>query len=408
MKVLVINAGSSSLKYQLFDMKDESVLCSGIVERIGLNGSRLIHKARGNKYTIESDVKDHKIALRFVLDILTDDEKGVIKTMDEINAVGHRVVHGGETFSGSVLIDENVMKALEDNVELAPLHNPPNIMGIKAAEELLPNVPQVGTFDTAFHQTLSKKAYLYAIPLRYYTKYKIRRYGFHGTSHFYVSSRTAEILNRPIEEMKIITCHIGNGSSIAAVKYGKSIDTSMGFTPLEGLVMGTRSGDLDPAIVTFLQEKENLSYKEINNILNKESGAFGLSNGLSSDMRDIEDAALKDHNDSAKMALDIYNYRIAKYIGAYAAAMNGVDAITFTAGVGENSAYTRADVCSYLEFLGLKIDPNKNSIRGKETVISTDDSKVKVLVVPTNEELVIARDTQKIVQNIKRDEEEVV
>jgi len=408
LKVLVINAGSSSLKYQLFDMKDESVLCSGIVERIGLNGSRLIHKARGNKYTIESDVKDHKIALRFVLDILTDDEKGVIKTMDEINAVGHRVVHGGETFSGSVLIDENVMKALEDNVELAPLHNPPNIMGIKAAEELLPNVPQVGTFDTAFHQTLSKKAYLYAIPLRYYTKYKIRRYGFHGTSHFYVSSRTAEILNRPIEEMKIITCHIGNGSSIAAVKYGKSIDTSMGFTPLEGLVMGTRSGDLDPAIVTFLQEKENLSYKEINNILNKESGAFGLSNGLSSDMRDIEDAALKDHNDSAKMALDIYNYRIAKYIGAYAAAMNGVDAITFTAGVGENSAYTRADVCSYLEFLGLKIDPNKNSIRGKETVISTDDSKVKVLVVPTNEELVIARDTQKIVQNIKRDEEEVV
>ncbi|MGC8544679.1 acetate kinase [Athalassotoga sp.] len=402
MKILVINAGSSSLKYQLFDMKDESVLCSGIVERIGLNGSRLVHKAQGKKYTIESAVKDHKIALKLVLDILIDKEKGVIKSMDEINAVGHRVVHGGETFSGSVLIDEKVMKALEDNIELAPLHNPPNIMGIRAAKELLPDVPHVGTFDTAFHQTLSKKAYLYAIPLRYYTKYKIRRYGFHGTSHFYVSHRTAEILNKPVEEMKIITCHIGNGSSVAAVKYGKSVDTSMGFTPLEGLVMGTRSGDLDPAIVTFLQEKENLSYKEINSILNKESGAFGLSNGLSSDMRDIENAALEDHNDAAKMALDIYDYRIAKYVGAYAAAMNGVDAITFTAGVGENSAYTRADVCSYLEFLGLKVDPNKNNIRGKEAIISTDDSKVKVLVVPTNEELVIARDTQKITQNIKK------
>lgn len=401
MKVLVINAGSSSLKYQLFDMKDESVLCSGIVERVGLNGSRLVHKARGKKYTIESVVKDHKIALKLVLDILTDNEKGVIKSMSEINAVGHRVVHGGETFSGSVLIDEKVMKALEDNIELAPLHNPPNIMGIRAAQELLPDVPHVCTFDTAFHQTLSKKAYLYAIPLRYYMKYKIRRYGFHGTSHFYVSYRTAEILKKPIEEMKIITCHIGNGSSVTAVKYGKSIDTSMGFTPLEGLVMGTRSGDLDPAIVTFLQEKENLSYKEINGILNKESGAFGLSNGLSSDMRDIETAALEDHNDAAKIALDIYNYRIAKYVGAYAAAMNGVDAITFTAGVGENSAYTRADVCSYLEFLGLKVDPNKNNIRGKEAIISTDDSKVKVLVVPTNEELVIARDTQKIAQNIK-------
>jgi acetate kinase len=402
LKILVINAGSSSLKYQLFDMKDESVLCSGIVERIGLNGSRLVHKVQGKKYTIESAVKDHKIALKLVLDILADKEKGVIKSMDEINAVGHRVVHGGESFSGSVLIDEKVMKALEDNIQLAPLHNPPNIMGIRAAQELLPNVPHVGTFDTAFHQTLSKKAYLYAIPLKYYTKYKIRRYGFHGTSHFYVSHRTAEILKKPVEEMKIITCHIGNGSSVAAVKYGKSIDTSMGFTPLEGLVMGTRSGDLDPAIVTFLQEKENLSYKEINNILNKESGAFGLSNGLSSDMRDIENAALEDHNDAAKMALDIYDYRIAKYVGAYAAAMNGVDAITFTAGVGENSAYTRADVCSYLEFLGLKVDPNKNNIRGKEAIISTDDSKVKVLVVPTNEELVIARDTQKIAQSIKK------
>ena len=401
LKILVINAGSSSLKYQLFDMKDESVLCSGIVERIGLAGSRLVHKAKGKKYSLEQEVKDHKVALKIVLDTLVDPEKGVMKSMDEIDAVGHRVVHGGEAFSGSVLIDKKVMKALEDNIQLAPLHNPPNIMGIKAAQELLPNVPHVGTFDTAFHQTLSKKAYLYAIPIRYYAKYKIRRYGFHGTSHFYVSNRTASILGKPIEELKIITCHIGNGSSIAAVKYGKSIDTSMGFTPLEGLVMGTRSGDLDPAIVTFLQEKEALSYKQINDVLNKESGVFGLANGLSSDMRDIENAALEDHNEGAKIALDIYDYRIAKYIGAYAAAMNGVDAITFTAGVGENSPYTRMDVCSYLEFLGIKIDEDKNKGRGKEVVISTDDSKVKVLVVPTNEELVIARDTQKITSEIE-------
>jgi len=402
LKVLVINAGSSSLKYQLFDMTDENVLCSGIVERIGLDGSRLVHKLNGQKHVKEQSVKDHRVALKIVLEILTDKTYGVIDSMKEIDAVGHRVVHGGETFSGSVLIDEKVMKALEDNIELAPLHNPPNIMGIKAAKELLPDVPHVGTFDTAFHQTLPKKAYLYAIPLRYYEKYKIRRYGFHGTSHFYVSRRTAEILGKPIEELKIITCHIGNGSSVAAVKYGKSVDTSMGFTPLEGLVMGTRSGDLDPAIVTFLQEKEGLSYKEINNILNKESGAYGLSNGLSSDMRDIENAALEDHNEVAKLALDIYDYRIAKYVGAYAAAMNGVDAIAFTAGVGENSPYTRADVCSYLEFLGLKIDNAKNNIRGKEAIISTEDSKVKALVVPTNEELVIARDTQKIAQSIKK------
>ncbi|BBJ27945.1 acetate kinase [Athalassotoga saccharophila] len=402
MKVLVINAGSSSLKYQLFDMTNENVLCSGIVERIGLDGSRLVHKLNGQKHVKDQEVKDHRVALKIVLEILTDKTYGVIGSMKEIDAVGHRVVHGGETFSGSVLIDEKVMKALEDNIELAPLHNPPNIMGIKAAKELLPDVPHVGTFDTAFHQTLPKKAYLYAIPLRYYEKYKIRRYGFHGTSHFYVSHRTAEILGRPIEELKIITCHIGNGSSVAAVKYGKSIDTSMGFTPLEGLVMGTRSGDLDPAIVTFLQEKEHLSYKEINNILNKESGAYGLSNGLSSDMRDIENAALEDHNEVAKLALDIYDYRIAKYVGAYAAAMNGVDAIAFTAGVGENSPYTRADVCSYLEFLGLKIDNAKNNIRGKEAIISTEDSKVKALVVPTNEELVIARDTQKIAKSIKK------
>ncbi len=401
MKVLVINAGSSSLKYQLFNMDDESVLCSGIVERIKLDGSRLIHKVGTKKYTEETPVKDHKVALEIVLKTLVDSEKGVIKSMDEINAVGHRVVHGGETFSGSVLIDEKVMKALEDNVELAPLHNPPNIMGIMAAKELLPNVPQVGVFDTAFHQTLPEKAYLYAIPIKYYKKYKVRRYGFHGTSHFYVSRRAAEILETPVEKLKTITCHIGNGASIAAVKYGKSVDTSMGFTPLEGLVMGTRCGDMDPAIVTFLQEKEGLTPKEVNDILNKQSGVYGLTNGFSSDMRDIEDAALDGSNELAKLALDIYDYRIAKYVGAYAAAMNGVDAIVFTGGVGENSPYTRKDVCSYLEFLGIEIDDEKNNVRGKERIISTSDSKVKVLIVPTNEELVIARDTKKIVENLK-------
>ncbi len=403
MKVLVINAGSSSLKYQLFNMEDESVLCSGIVERIKLEGSRLIHKVNSKKFTVETPVKDHKVALEIVLKTLTDDEKGVIKSMDEIDAVGHRVVHGGETFSGSVLIDEKVMKALEENIELAPLHNPPNIMGITAAKELLPNVPQVGVFDTAFHQTLPPKAYFYAIPMKYYKKYKIRRYGFHGTSHFYVSRRAAEILGKPVEELKIITCHIGNGASIAAVKYGKSIDTSMGFTPLEGLVMGTRCGDMDPAIVTFLQEKEGMTSQEVTNMLNKQSGVYGLTNGFSSDMRDVEDAALEGTNELAKVALEMYDYRIAKYVGAYAAAMNGVDAIIFTGGVGENSPYTRTDVCSYLEFLGLKIDESKNDMRGKEEIISTEDSKVKVLVVPTNEELVIARDTKKIVDKLKNE-----
>ena len=400
MKVLVINSGSSSLKYQLFNMEDESVLCNGIVERINLNGSKLVHKVNSKKYTVETPVKDHKVALKMVLDTLLDEEKGVIHSMEEINAVGHRVVHGGETFSGSVLIGDDVMKALEDNVELAPLHNPPNIMGIVAAKELLPNVPQVGVFDTAFHQTLPEKAYFYAIPMKYYEKYKVRRYGFHGTSHYYVSRRAAEMVKKPVEDLKIITCHIGNGASITAVKNGKSVDTSMGFTPLEGLVMGTRCGDMDPAIVTFLQEKENLSTKEINDILNKKSGVYGLTNGFSSDMRDIEDAAL-DGSKTSKLALDMYDYRIAKYIGAYAAAMNGVDIIVFTAGVGENSPHTRRDVCSYLEFLGLKIDDEKNNTRGKESVISTEDSKVKVLVVPTNEELVIARDTKKIIESLK-------
>ncbi len=400
MKVLVINSGSSSLKYQLFDMKDESVLCSGIVERIKLNGSRLVHKVGAKRYTFETPVSDHKVALKIVLSTLTDAEKGVIKSMNEIDAVGHRVVHGGETFSGSVLIEEEVMKALEDNIELAPLHNPPNIMGIVAAKGLLPNVPHVGVFDTAFHQSLSKKSYLYAIPMKYYTKYKVRRYGFHGTSHFYVSRRAAEILAKPVEDLKIITCHIGNGASITAVKYGKSVDTSMGFTPLEGLVMGTRCGDMDPAIVTFLQEKEHLTASEINDILNKKSGIYGITNGFSSDMRDIEEAA-EDGNELAKIALEMYDYRIAKYIGAYAAAMNGVDAIVFTAGVGESSPYTRKDVCSYLEFLGLKIDDKRNDVHGKESIISTEDSKVKVLVVPTNEELVIARDTKKIVESMK-------
>lgn len=402
LKVLVINSGSSSLKYQLFSMEGETVLCSGIVERINLKGSRLVHKVDKKRYTVEQDIENHKFALELVLRTLTDSENGVIDSMEEIDAIGHRVVHGGETFSGSVFIDEKVLKALEDNVEIAPLHNPPNIMGIKAASELLPDVPQIGVFDTAFHQTLPKKAFLYAIPMKYYAKYKIRRYGFHGTSHFYVSRRAAEMLGKPVEDLKIVTCHVGNGASVTAVRNGKSIDTSMGFTPLEGLVMGTRTGDMDPAIVTFIERKEGLSCDDMDKILNKESGIFGITKGLSSDMRDIEDAA-EEGNEIAKLALDMYDYRIAKYVGAYAAAMNGVDAIVFTAGVGENSPYTRTDVCSYLEFLGIKIDEEKNKIRGgKEGIISTEDSKVKVMVVPTNEELVIARDTKEIIENMEK------
>ncbi|HHY90514.1 MAG TPA: acetate kinase [Clostridiales bacterium] len=397
MNVLVINCGSSSIKYQLIDMNDENVLAKGLVERIGIEGSVLKHEVPGkDKVVIEKPMPDHKVALKLVLDALVDEAHGVIKGMDEINAVGHRVVHAGEKFSGSVIITDEVIQALEECIELAPLHNPPNLMGIAACKELMPNTPMVGVFDTAFHQTMPKSAYIYPLPYEYYEKYGLRKYGFHGTSHRYVSQRAAEFLGKNLEDLKMITCHLGNGASVAAVLGGKSVDTSMGFTPLEGLAMGTRCGDIDPAIVTFLMEKENLNSEGINTILNKKSGVLGIS-GVSSDFRDIESAA-KEGNERAQLALDAFNNRVKKYIGAYAAIMGGVDVIVFTAGLGENSASNRAEICKGLEFLGVKLDPEKNNVRGKDAVISTDDSKVTVLVIPTNEELMIARDTKALLQ----------
>ncbi len=396
MKVLVLNSGSSSVKYQMLDMENESVLCKGIAERIGIHGSRIVHKVSGEKYIKEVELPNHDKAIEEVINILTDEEWGVLKDISEIKAVGHRVVHGGEKFASSVLIDDEVMKVLEENVDLAPLHNPPNIMGIKAIMKLLPNVPNVAVFDTAFHQSMPKKAFLYAIPMEYYEKHRIRRYGFHGTSHRYVSKRAAEILGKPYESLKIISAHLGNGASIAAIMNGRSVDTSMGFTPLEGLVMGTRSGDLDPAIVVILQQKFGMSSEEVYNLLNKKSGVLGLY-GKSSDMRDIEDGVFEG-DQLARLVLDIYEYRIAKYIGAYAAAMNGVDVIIFTAGVGENSPILREEICeNYLGYLGIKIDKKANDVKSKERIISTPDSKVTVMTIPTNEELVIARDTYEIV-----------
>ncbi len=397
MKVLVVNCGSSSIKYQFLDMDTEQVICKGLAERVGIPGSRIVHKKGEEKTVVEKPMKDHEEALKHVLELIVDEKVGGVKDLSEIHAVGHRVVHGGEKFSGSVLIDEEVMMALEEYSYLAPLHNPPNIMGIRAIQKLLPGVPNVAVFDTAFHSKMPAKAYLYAIPHEYYKKYKIRRYGFHGTSHRYVSMRTAEILGLDYKKSKIITVHLGNGASIAAVLNGKSIDTSMGFTPLEGLVMGTRCGDIDASIVTFLMEREGLTAEEVYTILNKKSGVLGLTDGFSSDMRDIEDKALEG-DPVCRLALDIYEYRIAKYIGAYVAAMNGVDAIAFTAGVGENSPITRKEVCeNYLGYLGIKIDDEKNNVKGEERIISTPDSKVKVLLVPTNEELMIARDTKEII-----------
>ena len=395
MKVLVINCGSSSLKYQLIDMETESVLAKGLCERIGIEGSRLKHEPTGkDKVVIEENMADHNDAVKMVLDALVDPNHGVISSMDEINAIGHRVVHGGEEFSGSVVIDDAVMNALVKCSDLAPLHNPANIIGIKACEKIMPGVPQCGVFDTAFHQTVPKKAYLYALPYEYYEKYGVRRYGFHGTSHRFVSSEAAKMMGKPIEETKIITCHLGNGGSIAAVEHGKSVDTTMGFTPLEGLIMGTRCGDIDPSIVTFLENKEGLSAKEVDEIMNKKSGVLGIS-GVSSDFRDVE-AAAAEGNERAQVALDAFAYKVAKSIGSYAAAMNGVDAIVFTAGLGENSGSTRQEICDYLGYLGVKLDAEANSKRGKAMEISTADSKVKVFVIPTNEELVIARDTKEL------------
>ena len=395
MKILVLNCGSSSLKYQLIYMETEDVLAKGLCERIGIEGSKLKHQPTGKADVSFNDyMEDHNVAVRMVLDALTNAEHGVVKSMNEINAVGHRVVHGGEYFANSVVIDKEVLAAIESCCELAPLHNPANLIGIAACERIMPNVPQVAVFDTAFHQTMPERAYLYAIPYEYYDKYKIRRYGFHGTSHRFVSEEAAVMLERPYDQTKTITCHLGNGGSICAVRNGKSIDTTMGFTPLEGLVMGTRAGDIDAAVITFLMEKENLTPKEMDDILNRKSGVLGIS-GVSSDFRDVEDAS-EHGNQRAEAALDVFAYKVAKNIGAYAAAMNGVDCIVFTAGLGENSGSTRRLVCDYLGYLGVHIDSYNNSLRGKAMEISASDSRVRVLVIPTNEELVIARDTKEL------------
>jgi len=397
MNVLVINCGSSSLKYQLINSESEEVLAKGLCERIGIDGSAITHQpAGGNKVTTEVEMKNHTQAVQYVIEKLTDKEVGVIASLDEIDAVGHRVVHGGEKFASSVVITDEIIKAIEECNDLAPLHNPANLIGINSCKEIMPNVPMVAVFDTAFHQTMPKKAFLYGLPYEYYDKYKVRRYGFHGTSHDFVSNRAGEILGKKREDLKIVVCHLGNGASVSAVKEGKSIDTSMGLTPLEGLIMGTRSGDMDPAIVTFLAEKENLSAKEVIDICNKKSGMLGLSNGVSSDFRDLS-LAEEAGNEFAKDALETYAYRVAKYIGAYAMGMKGLDVVIFTAGVGENNSAVRAKICEYLTLFDTKIDVEKNSIRGEETIISTEDSKVKVMVIPTNEELAIARETVALV-----------
>jgi acetate kinase len=395
MKVLVINAGSSSLKYQLIDMTTESPLAIGLCERIGIKDSIITQKRfDGKKYEKTTDFPNHKVALEAALKVLIDPEFGVIKNMDEIKAVGHRVVHGGEKFTSSALLTKDVEKAIKDCFELAPLHNPPNMMGIEAAEEIIPGLPNVVVFDTAFHMTIPKYAYIYALPYSMYEKYGIRKYGFHGTSHFYVSRRAAAMLGKPLEETKIITCHLGNGSSIAAVKGGKSVETTMGFTPLEGVAMGTRCGSIDPAVVPFMMEKEGLSTREVDNLMNKKSGALGVS-GISNDFRDLDEAASKG-SERAELALEIFAYKIKKVIGEYSAVLNGVDAIVFTAGIGENSASIRKRILSDLDGIGIKIDEEKNKIRGQEIDISTPDSKIRVLVIPTNEELTIARDTKEI------------
>lgn len=397
MKVLVINCGSSSLKYQLIDSETEGVLAKGLCERIGIEGSMLTHQPAGkDKIKTELDMPDHTAAVQYVLEALTDKENGCIASLDEIDAIGHRIVHGGEKFSGSVVLNDEVLEAIAECNELAPLHNPANLIGIRSCSKLMPNVPQVGVFDTAFHQTMPAKAYLYGLPYEYYEKYKVRRYGFHGTSHDFVSARAAEILGKSRDDLKIIVCHLGNGASISAVDHGKCVDTSMGLTPLEGLIMGTRSGDIDPAIVDFIAEKEGCTAKDMNNVLNKKSGVLGLSK-VSSDFRDLA-AAAADGNVLAKNALEAYAYRVAKYIGSYVAAMNGVDVIAFTAGVGENNAEARGMICQYLGYLGTTIDAEQNKIRGEEIILSTKDSRVTVMVVPTNEELAIARETVALVK----------
>lgn len=397
MKILVINCGSSSLKYQLLDMETQNPLAKGLVERIGLPGAVLTHRPDlGEKEIITAELPNHSVAIQLVLDTLVNPEYGVVNSLNEISAVGHRVVHGGEKFSRSVLITDEVMEALEECIELAPLHNPPNIAGIEACQNLMPGVPQVAVFDTAFHQTMPEHAYLYGLPYELYDKYKIRKYGFHGTSHKYVSQRAAKLLNRPIEELKLISCHLGNGSSITAIKGGESLETSMGFTPLEGLMMGTRSGDLDPAIVSFIMQKEKFTSEQINDFLNKKCGVLGLS-GVSSDFRDIENAA-EQGNHRAQLALEVFAHDVKKYIGAYSAILNGADAIIFTAGLGENSPEMRAEITKGLDYLGVNVDSDKNKVRGKEVDVSKPDATCRVLVIPTNEELMIAMDTEDIVK----------
>ena len=399
MKVLVINCGSSSLKYQVLDMDGENLLAKGLVERIGMDGSVITHTKIGSedKWKNEVPMPTHKEAIEQVLNAIVDPEHGVLKDMSELGAVGHRVVHGGERYANSVLIDEEVLTHLDELSELAPLHNPANILGIRACQKLMPNTPMVAVFDTALHQTMPAESYIYALPYEYYEKYGVRRYGFHGTSHKYVADRAAKMMNVSLDDMKLITCHLGNGASVSAIKRGKCIDTSMGFTPLEGLVMGTRCGDIDPSITTYISEKEHLSAEEMNEIMNKKSGVLGIS-GISSDFRDIE-AAAEEGNERAQLALKVFAHKVRAYIGAFIAEMNGLDALVFTAGVGENDIAMRDIICNDLGNLGIKLDLVKNKIRGKECIISRSDSPVTIMLIPTNEELMIARDTVDIVEN---------
>lgn len=395
MKILVLNCGSSSLKYQLIDMETEKVIAKGTYERIGQNNSFLTHKVGEEKYRLEHPARNHEGAINFMIEQLIHPEYGVIKDLRQINAVGHRVVHGGEKFSQSVIITDEVIKSIKECTSLAPLHNPACLIGIDACKKSIPNVPMVAVFDTAFHQTMPKENYIYPIPYEYYEKYKIRKYGFHGTSHLYVSKRCAELMKKPIEDTKIVTCHLGQGASLCAVKAGKSQDTSMGLTPLAGIPMGTRCGDIDPSIVTYLMDIENLDTKQVNNILNKQSGVFGIS-GITPDFRDIE-AKVAEKDERATIAIKNYNYTVAQYIAKYAVTMGGIDAIVFTAGVGENQINIRKGICEHLEFMGVKLDLDKNNIRGEEREISSTDSKVKVYIIPTDEEMVIAKDTMKLV-----------
>lgn len=398
MKILVLNCGSSSIKYQLWDMEKEACLAVGVAEKVGLKGSFIkLEKEDGEKVKFEGEIIDHQTGIEYILGVLTSDKHGCIKSLNEINAVGHRVAHGGEHFDQSAFVDDFVLEQIEKCIELAPLHNPANLKGIQAMSQLIPGIRQVAVFDTAYHQTMPEHAYMYAIPYSLYNKYKIRRYGFHGTSHSFIANRACEILDKKPEDTKIVTCHLGNGASMCAIDGGKSMDTSMGFTPIEGLIMGTRSGDLDIGVVSYIMDKEELGLSSINTVFNKQSGMLGIT-GVSSDMREVEEEAWNKKNDRAQLGLDMYHYRIKKYIGSYAAALGGIDILIFAGGIGENGPETREAICKNLEYMGIKIDKSKNDgLRGKEMVISTDDSPVKVMVVPTNEELVIAQDTKRII-----------